>query len=430
MQEFTAVVLAAGRGKRMKRSSPKVLCELSGRPLIYYVLSELLKLKKQVKQIIVVVGYKGSQVEKAIKRDFNKEFKGSTKINLVRQEKMLGTADAVKTARKKIKHSNVLVLCGDAPLVTSKVLAPFLFFFLRKKLSSCVLTADMGEKNSLGSIVRDKDGKIMAIREKLSSANTEKGIMHPEVNSGIYCFKKKVLLKSLPKIRINKKKREYFLTDTIEVLYKNNEKQGAYFLDDSDYILGINSPRDLFKAQKVLQLRLIEEFAQKGVEFIDPFTTYIQEGVKIGKNTIIYPFTYIEKGVIIGNNCALGPFIRLREGTVIEDNTQAGNFLEINRTKIGKDVRIKHFGYLGDAFVEDSANIGAGVVVANFDGKSKNKTYIKKGAFVGSDTVLIAPVTIGKEAVTGAGSVVTKNVKQKSVVAGVPAKPLKKKKRG
>ena len=414
----------------MKSQRPKVLCELSGRPLIYYVLSSLLKLKKQVKQIIIVVGYKGSQVEEQINKDFPAKSKGSVRVDFVCQKKMLGTADAVKAAHKKIKYDNVLVLCGDAPLITAKVISNFISFFQKKKLSSCVLTADLKEKNSLGSILRDKSGKIMAIREKLSAADSKKGTMSPEVNSGLYCFKKDVLRKSLPKIKMNKKKGEYFLTDIIEILYKGRQRQESYFLDDSDYILGINSPKDLFKAQKVLQLRLIEEHIEGGVEVIDPFTTFIQQGARIGKNTVIYPFTYIEKGVIIGNNCALGPFVRLRQGTVIRDNTQVGNFLEINRTKIGRNVRIKHFGYLGDTFIEDEANIGAGVVVANFDGKSKNKTYIKKGAFIGSDTVLIAPVKIGEAAVTGAGSVVTKNVRPKSVVAGVPAKPLKKKKRG
>ncbi|MCK5287860.1 MAG: bifunctional UDP-N-acetylglucosamine diphosphorylase/glucosamine-1-phosphate N-acetyltransferase GlmU, partial [Candidatus Omnitrophica bacterium] len=162
-------------------------------------------------------------------------------------------------------------------------------------------------------------------------------------------------------------------------------------------------------------------------EVVDPENTYIQEDVVIGKNTTIYPFTFIEKGVIIGKNCSLGPFIRLRKGTEIGDNSQTGNFLEINRSKIGNNVRIKHFGYLGDAFVEEGVNIGAGTVIANYDGKQKNKTYIEKKAFIGSDTIIVAPVKIGANAITGAGSVVTKDVEPKTVVVGVPAKIFKKK---
>ena len=429
MQEFTAVVLAAGKGKRMKRLEPKVLCELGGKPLVYYVLDQLLKLKKKVKQIVVVVGYKGKQVEQAIRRDF--KTKGITaKIDFVYQTKMLGTADAVKAAGKKIKYGNILVLCGDTPLITSKVIASFISFFIRKKLSSSVLTADVKGKNSLGSILRDKDGKIMAIKEKLNLADYRGANKTLEINSGIYCFRKNILSKGLARIKANKKKGEYFLTDIIEILYKKGQIQDSYFLDDSEHILGINSPGDLQQAEQIIRKRTLNMLIEQGVRIVDLNSTFVQAGVKVGKNTTIYPFTCIDKGVIIGNNCSLGPFVHLREGTVMKDNSQVGNFLEVNRTKVGKGVKIKHFGYLGDATIEDQVNIGAGVVVANFDGKSKNKTYIKKGAFIGSDTVLVAPVKVGEGAVTGAGSVVTKDVKPRSVVVGIPAKPLKKKKRG
>jgi bifunctional UDP-N-acetylglucosamine pyrophosphorylase/glucosamine-1-phosphate N-acetyltransferase len=158
---------------------------------------------------------------------------------------------------------------------------------------------------------------------------------------------------------------------------------------------------------------------------VSPMTTIIQESVKIGKNTTIYPFTFIEKGAIIGSNCSVGPFLHIRGNSRINNHTQVGNFLEINRSHLGKNVRVKHFGYLGDSYVSDGVNIGAGTVVANYNGKSKNKTYIDKDSFIGCDTVLVAPVTVGKKAKTGAGSVVTKNVKKGQVVAGVPARQLK-----
>ena len=427
MQKFTAIVLAAGKGVRMKSQLPKVLQELMGKPLIYYVLRELFRSKRYIKQIVVVLGHAGEKVEKTIKSEFSTGQIKAAKLSFVYQTKLLGTADAVKAAAKKVKCENTLVICGDTPLITSRILSSFISFFLNKKLSSGVLTADIKEKNSLGLIVRDQDGRLSAIREKLSVTDYLSGPKSLEVNSGIYCFNKKVLLRNLPEIKMNKKKKEYFLTDIIEILYKQGQAQDSYFIDDGKNILGINSPKDLLGAQKVLQARIIERLIEQGVRVLDPVTTFIQEGVKVGKNTLIYPFTFIEKDVIIGSNCFLGPFIHIRKDSKIKDNSQLGNFLEINRSCIGKNARIKHFGYLGDAVIADNVNIGAGTVTANYDGKAKHKTQIKQGAFVGSDTIFVAPVKVGRLSTTGAGSVVTKDVKDKTVVVGVPAKLLKKK---
>ncbi|MCK4918033.1 MAG: bifunctional N-acetylglucosamine-1-phosphate uridyltransferase/glucosamine-1-phosphate acetyltransferase [Candidatus Omnitrophica bacterium] len=429
--QFTAIVLAAGKGKRMNSTLPKVLHPLLGKLLVFHVLDKLLFLNKYIRQIIVVVGYKGEMIEEAIKKYFiDKGVDPKIKIEFVYQEKMLGTANAVETAGKKISYENVLVLCGDAPLIMSETLVSFISFYLRKKLWGCVLSAHLNVKNSLGSIVRDVDGKVQAIREKIELAEDKVcgELIFDEVNSGVYCFKKDVLFELLPKIKINAKKKEYFLTDIIKILYKEKKNYlDSYSLEDAEEILGINTKKDLRIAEKVIKYRIIDNLIESGIEVVDPENTYIQEDVVIGKNTTIYPFTFIEKGVIIGKNCSLGPFIRLRKGTEIGDNSQTGNFLEINRSKIGNNVRIKHFGYLGDAFVEEGVNIGAGTVIANYDGKQKNKTYIGKKAFIGSDTIIVAPVKIGANAITGAGSVVTKDVEPKTVVVGVPAKIFKKK---
>ena len=427
MENFTAVILAGGKGKRMKSSSPKALCDFVGQPLIYYPLNEVLKLKKYLREVVVVVGYKAKMVQGEVR----KYFPAKTKIKFAYQPQMLGTANALGTACKKVKHKNILVLCTDTPLIRAETPKTFMSQFLRKKLSCSVLTADVAGENSLGVILRDEKGALKAIREKVVlSSRTKKGISE-EVNSGIYCFKKKVLRKNLPRIKKNKKKKEYFLTDIVEIIYNQGEGVDTCFLGKSEEILGINSQRDLWKAAKIMRQRVLEGFTAKGVKVIDPETTFIEAGVRIGKNTIIYPFTFIDKGVIIGNNCSLGPFVRIRGNSAVGDNTQVGNFLELNRTQVGKKVRIKHFGYLGDTRIADRVNIGAGTVVANYDGKSKQKTDIREGAFIGSDTVLVAPIKIGKGAVTGAGSVVTKNVKPNTVVVGVPAKVLRKKeKRG
>ena len=424
MENFTVVILAGGKGKRMKTTSPKALCDLLGQALIYYPLMEVLKLKRYLKEIIVVVGYKAKEVRQEVKKSFSKK----QKIKFVYQPKMLGTADALAIAYKKIKYNNVLVLCTDTPLISAQTLKAFILSFLKKNNSCSVLTADVSGENSLGVILRDKEGQVKGIKEKITfSSNRMRGSFNEEVNSGIYCFKKKTLGKNLPRIKKNKRKKEYFLTDIIEILYNRGEKLETYFLDRAEEILGINNQKDLWKVNKLMRQKMLEELVAKGAKVIDPETTFIEAGVKIGKNTTIYPFTFIEKGAIIGSNCSLGPFVRIRGNSSIGDNTQVGNFLEINRTQVGKKVRIKHFGYLGDTRIADRVNIGAGTVVANYDGKSKQKTDIEEGAFIGSDTVLVAPIKVGKGAVTGAGSVVTKNVKPNTVVVGVPARKLKKK---
>lgn len=413
----------------MKSDYPKVLCDLAGKPLIYYTLQELLKLKKYLKEIIIVVGYKGKAVEAEVKKYFfDKKLK--IKIKFTYQKEMLGTAKAVEVASKRVNNNNILIVCADTPLITCETLSLFISFFMRNNLSGSILTANLNTSSSLGAILRDESGKIMKVQEKISlikRTSLSRSQSSEEVNSGIYCFKRDKLLGNLPKIKKNKVKGEYFLTDIVELFYEKGEKIDVYSLGDAREILGINTPQEAYQAEEIMRQRILDSFLSKGVKITDPRTTFIQNGVSIGKNTIIYPFTFIEKGVIIGRNCLLGPFVHLRKGTCIKDNTQIGNFVEINRTKIGNNVKIKHFSYLGDAYLGNQVNIGAGTVIANFDGKFKHKTIIEKQAFIGSDTVLVAPVRIGTAAATGAGSVVTKNVKAKTVVVGVPARVLKKK---
>ncbi len=428
MENFSVVILAGGEGKRMKSTFPKAVYDLIGSPLIFYPLKEVLQLKRYLKEIIVIVGHKGKMVEREVKKCFS----AGAKIKFVYQPRRLGTANALAVAAKKIKHKNVLVLCADTSLIRAETLKAFISSFIRRRLSCSVITANEADDNSLGVIVRDKKGKLKAIQEKAKTAlGSARGknsrLTNQEVNSGIYCFKRQLLKQNLSLITKNKRKNEYFLTDIVEILYNQREKIDTYLLDSSGEIIGINTQKDLWKAAKIMRQRVLEELSQKGVKIIDPETTFIESGVTIGKNTLIYPFTFIEKGVIIGNNCSLGPYLRLRKGSSVGDNTQVGNFLEINRTQVGKKVRIKHFGYLGDTQIAEGVNIGAGTVVANYDGKSKQRTDIKKYAFIGCDTVLVAPVKVGRGAITGAGSVVTKNVEPNTVVVGVPARVLKKK---
>ncbi len=429
MNKTTAVILAAGKGKRMRNPLPKVLRQVCGQPLIYYILRELSRIRS-VGQIIIVVGYKEELVKEKVNCICSDELSSLFgKIKFVYQPKTLGTANAVGVALGKIKFKEVLVTCGDNPLIRSNTISSFLSFSRRNNLDCCVLTSFLKRENQLGVVLCGQDGKPKAIKEKVSIAGKsgKENIDKKQLNGGMYYFTKRNLLQNLNKIKQNKKKKEYFLTDIVEILSKQGKNIESYLIKDSVQIMGVNSSDELEIAEETIRRRIIRALVERGVSVFHPQTIIIQESVKIGRNTTIYPFTFIEKGVIIGSNCSVGPFVHIRGGTKIKKNTQVGNFLEINRTTLGEGVRAKHFGYIGDASVSDGVNIGAGVVVANYDGKDKNKTFIKKNALIGSDTVLVAPVTVGKGVVTGAGSVVVKNVKDNQVVAGIPAKFLKNK---
>jgi len=232
----------------------------------------------------------------------------------------------------------------------------------------------------------------------------------------------------LNRVKINKKKKEFYLTDLIEIFTNKGLRVETVEAEDANEGLGINTRIDLAKAERILRQRILNNLMLSGVTIVDPSTTYIQTDVKIGQDTIIRPCTFIERNVRIGRNCLIGPCARFRPGTRIADKVEIGNFTEVNASKLNSGVFMKHFSYLGDATVGKNANIGAGVVTANFDGKKKNPTKIGDSAFIGSDSILVAPVTIGKKAITGAGSVVTrnKNIPDYAIAVGVPAKIISK----
>jgi bifunctional UDP-N-acetylglucosamine pyrophosphorylase / glucosamine-1-phosphate N-acetyltransferase len=414
-KHFTAIVLAAGKGVRMKSDLPKVLNELCGQPMIYYVLKEIAKLKGRVNQIIVVVGSGASQVKEYLSGAFP-----GTEFAL--QSQQLGTAHAVKCALGKVKQPDILLLCADAPLVKAQTLAKMMDEHLKQQCAVSLLTSQCADSPDLGRLLRDDSGNVRAIVEKEGFSD---GIPSLEVNSGMYCFETAALKGALKQVKPNPIKGEYFLTDVLGIFYQAGRPAKAH-QTDFDQIMGINSQNQLAKAASIMRSRINEAFMEAGVRFIDPGTTFVDEGVKVGSGSVIYPFTFIEKDVRIGRNCVLGPFIRLRKGTRIADNTHLGNFVEISRCTIGKNVRAKHFCFLGDAVVGNNVNIGAGTVAANYDGKNKHQTHIGRGAFIGSDSILVAPIRIGKAALTGAGSVVTHSVKAGTTVIGVPARPFKK----
>ncbi len=396
---------------------PKVLHPVCGRPCLSYVLDLVYALK--IKNIIAVLGHKHEDVKKLLKPD----------IKVVIQKRLLGTADAVKEAMPLLRSfkGTILVLYADNPLLKKETIKKLLEHHIKNNLDATLLTAKMDKPAGYGRVLRDKYASIYGIVEEKDADDFQKDIQ--EINTGIICFNKDKLSYALKYVRPNNRKKEYYLPDTIGILYKRDCLRDNVKAADINEALGINSRQELAKENSIMQKRINEELMQRGVTIVGPDSTFISYGVKIGQDTTIYPFTVIERGVKIGKRCFVGPFAHLREGTQLQDDVVAGNFIEIIRSKISHKTTAKHFAYIGDTRIGRSVNIGAGVVTANFDGKEKNITVIKDRAFIGSDTVLVAPVTIGEAAKTGAGSVVAKNknVPAGATVAGVPARILRNK---
>ncbi len=419
MGNFPTIILAAGKGTRMKSKVPKILHPVCGKPLIQYVIDTVSAVGSL--KICVVIGHQAHSVKKYL----------GNKVTTIVQKKLLGTADAVKIAGRYLRNhkGNVLVLCGDTPLLNKNTIKQLIQCHQKSKAICTFLTAFVEDSTRYGRVIRDEKGSPIAIREEKDASRLEKNIN--EINVGVYCFKGEELLKGLEAIKVNPRKKEYYLTDIIDILSKRGKKIETVTTQDHQEGIGVNTREDLAFVESVVRKRILENFMRQGVTIVDPLTTYIDADAKIGQDTVIRPFTVIENSVRIGRRCIIGPFARLRPGTRIGNNAEVGNFAEISRSELGDYTLMKHFSFLGDAQVGSRVNIGAGTVTANYDGRRKNKTRIRDGAFIGSDSILVAPVTIGKKAITGAGCVVTKGkvVPDKGVVVGVPAKLISKSKR-
>jgi bifunctional UDP-N-acetylglucosamine pyrophosphorylase/glucosamine-1-phosphate N-acetyltransferase len=416
-KNLAVIILAAGEGTRMKSGLPKVLHPICGRPMLEYVLDLVRDLR--INKVITVLGHKHAQVRKFLRPG----------IKVVIQKKLLGTADAVKIALPLLRNfkGTVLVLYADNPLLKKETIKKLLKHHLESGPDATILSAKVTSPFGYGRVLRDKFSSIRAIIEEKDADDFQKNIK--EINTGIICFDKDKLAKAIRRIRPNNRKREYYLTDTIAIIYKNGRLVENVNINNIDEALGINSRQDLARANKIMQARINTEWMEKGVTIVDPDTTFIGYGAKIASDATIYPFTVIESSVKIGKRALIGPFAHLRAGTVLEDEVVVGNFLEVARSRISFRSLIKHFGYIGDSRIGREVNIGAGMVTANFDGRKKHATVIKDKAFIGSDTVLVAPVKIGRSAQTGAGSVVlkNKNVPDRATVVGVPARLIKRK---
>lgn len=414
MTNTIAVILAAGLGTRMKSDVPKVLHDILGKPIIRHIIDSLKA--AGLTEIVTVAGYGGSSLKDAA---------ADTKIVLQRQ--LSGSADAVNTAKSKIgKYSgDVLVICGDTPLIRTDTIKKLLEKHKASGAALTVLTAKLKDPTGYGRIVRQDNGMVSRIVEEVDAGLYEEVIN--EINVGTYCFKADSLFQALAEVKADNPKKEYFLTDTIGILHKKGAKIESLISEDPAEAVGINSRKDLAEATAILKNRILDEIMALGVTIEDTATTTVYPGVKIGRDSVIRPNTVIESGVEIGRRCHIGPFARIRSGVWLGDNVEVGNFVELVRTRLGDNTKVKHHAYLGDTITGKCVNVGAGTITANYDGRKKNRTIIEDGAFIGVNSVLIAPVRISAFATVGAGCVVPKNhnVPKGATVVGVPARIFK-----
>jgi bifunctional UDP-N-acetylglucosamine pyrophosphorylase / glucosamine-1-phosphate N-acetyltransferase len=419
MRLLKAIVLAAGKGTRFKSATPKVLHKLAGAPMIEWVLDQARGVGAS--ETIVVVGHGGERVRA--------RYEGQRDLRFVTQEPQLGTGHAVMQAREALAgfDGDLLVLSGDVPLVRPATLSRLYSAHEREKAACTVLTAVPGNPRGYGRVFRDARGRVARIVEQ---KDLEDGEDASEVNTGLYVFHTPALMARLDRLSTDNAQGEYYLTDLVRLLCEDGLTVAAHECEDAEEARGINDRVDLSSAESTAGYRLcFELMLDHGVTITDPSTTYIERGVKVGRDTIIHPCTMIRAGVEIGQGCEIGPFAHLRSGTKVGNGCKIGAFVETKNAVYGDGAKSGHLAYMGDVTIGAGANIGAGSIVANFDGLEKHRTEIGEKAFIGCGTVLVAPVKVGKNAQTGANTVVPKgkDVPDNTVVVGAPARVLKQK---
>ena len=399
-----SIILAAGKGTRMKSDKPKVLHEIFNKTLLGYVI-EAVNNTDLVDENIVIVGHQAEKVEEYISQNYKN-------AKTVLQSPQLGTGHAVSMALPLLKDfdGEVIILCGDTPLITSETLKEFVEFHRRGNSDLTVMSAIFDNPTNYGRIIRNSDGSLNSIVEE-KDATPEQRLVN-EVNAGIYCLNWGKIKSAFNDLKTNNAQGEYYLTDIVKWSSANKLKTLAYTLKNNEEIYGINSKANLAEAFKYLNKRIIKKHLDNGVTIIDPDTTWISPETEIEADTIIYPSCYIEGKNKIGKNCKIGPFAHLRGDVVLEDNVKIGNFVEVKKTTIKSNTNACHLTYLGDSEVGSGVNIGAGTITANYNPltKVKSKTIIKDNAKIGSNSVLVAPVTIEEGANVGAVGVITKDV--------------------
>lgn len=415
----TVVILAAGQGTRMRSDGPKVLQPLCGRPMLGYVLDQALALAPE--RVLLVTGHGGDAVRAWVEEAFPQ-----AGVRYVEQAEQRGTGHAVQMCLSELEGSPgpVVVLYGDMPLLRDESLRALCA--AKGEGRAAILTARPARARGFGRIVRD-GGRFRGIVEERDATDEEREIR--EVNVGVYAFDTEDLTTCLPRLRDDNAQGELYLTDVLAMLVQDGAEVATVVLEDEREAIGINDLGHLAEARAAIQQRILEGHLAAGVRIEDPATTYVDWGVEIGPGTHVLPCTVIRGGVRIGAGCEVGPFTHLRVGTVLEDGAEVGNFTEAKKSRVGAGTKAKHLTYLGDVEIGAGANIGAGTIVANYDGKHKHRTRIGDRAFIGSGSVLIAPCDIGAGALTGGGAIVTRNSKVPpgDVWVGVPARPIAKK---
>lgn len=440
-----AIVLAAGKGTRMRSSRPKVLHEICGRPMLWYVLRALRA--AGIEEIVAVVSPELREETQAFG------------VSSVVQEPALGTGHAARIALEHLpfrEGGRIVVACGDMPLVTEEIFAD-----LVRALDDgdgdtvmALVTSIMPPASSFGRIVRDGDAieRIVEVRDA-----TPEQLRIAETNAGIYAFDEAALRDAVNHLTTDNAQNEYYLTDTVAHFIERGRRVRPIPAQDPLHVLGINDRVELAQARREMNARICAQHMRDGVTIIDPLATYLEPELEIGRDTVIYPNTSIgrlsragERCAIgpnsrlsnaalgarvavrdsvvmdstVGDDCTIGPYAHLRAHTELAANVHIGNFVEIKKSKLASRVKVSHLSYVGDAEIGEGTNVGAGTITCNYDGKQKNRTIIGRDVAIGSNTSLIAPIRIGDGALTGAGAVVTRDVAEGERVAGNPARPL------
>jgi len=436
MGKIAAVILAAGKGTRMKSEQPKVLHNVCGKTMLGHVCDAVGRLG--VDRTLVVVGYQAEKVKAA----------AGDAVEYVLQSEQLGTGHAVLQTETALQDfaGQVLVLYGDTPLLTPATLQRLLTYHTAQGNAATILTAELSDPTGYGRIIRHPDGAVAGIVEQKDATPAEAAVR--EINTGIYCFDSRELFPALHAVRTDNRQQEYYLTDCISILVGKGRRVDAIAAENPQETLGINSRRQLAELEAELRRQIREHWLSEGVTMLDPATTYIDADVSIGADTVLYPFTLLEGGTVIGTDCVIGPqtrisktqvgcgvriensvvvdstvrdaatvgpFAYIRPGTVVESGAKVGTFVEVKKSHIGQGSKVPHLSYVGDGSIGKGVNIGAGTIFVNYDSREKHQTVVEDDAFVGCNANLIAPVTVRRGSYVAAGSTITKEVPEDSL---------------
>lgn len=438
-QEVAAVILAAGKGTRMKSEQPKCLHSVCGVPMADLVGRAMAE--AGVGRRVLVIGHGGDLLKKALGDSYE----------YATQENQLGTGDAAKAAAKQLNGFAGLVIVspGDTPLIDGEAIRQLLATHQQSGASATVGTVRMADPTGYGRVLRNTSGNVEGIVEHKDASNEQRTI--DEINTGIFCFNSEALFTVLPKLTNDNSQAEFYLTDAVHLLSSQGGEVAAHVFNDPDLMMGVNDRWQLAQAAKALRMRILRRHAMSGVTIIDPDSTFVGPDVQIAPDSVLQPFTILEGKTKVGSECVIGPYTRVNDSEIgvrctvnasqlnrcklgndvrcgpyanirpysnIGESVKIGNFVEIKNASMGKGAAASHLSYIGDGSVGEKSNIGAGTIFCNYDGFDKNQTIVGDNAFVGSNTTLVAPVTIGDGAMIAAGSVITQDVPAEALGLG------------